>query len=269
MASPSWHRHLRRSRARARRQVRGAKLRCTQLLRKALRLLSSHHSGPRSSLGMSQWQQGRGRGKYYADQQGTDYWSYWSGSPATWQKHKQKQQQQAQDKRAFPHYDARQVDVKKGEQDGLVQIMEVRQPGVSSDAILVKDLQHLVNQARKAEQKVILAEQSTKQAQWRQYEADMREAFLKEKQRHQDALANLEAELLRAVQAQDDARSRVRALGAGPAECRGALGLLSSGGCSGCRLGGRWFANRCTVQRGLAAFSALLLQPQPLCPRPL
>ena len=215
--SPAWHRHLRRGRARARLQVRTAKLRCSALSRKALALLSSHHSGPRDPLGMSQWQHGRGKGKYQADYQGSDYWSHWSGSPATWQKHKQKQQQQSQDKGAFPQYDARQVDVKQAERENLVQITEVRQPGTSSDATLVKDLQHLVNQARKAEQKVkrILTDQCTKQAQWSQYEKDMKQAFLKEKQRHQEALSHLEDELLRAVQVQDEARARVRTLAAG------------------------------------------------------
>ena len=167
---------------------------------------------------MSQWHQGRGQAKYYANQQASDYWSYWSGSPATWQKHKQKQQQQQQDKHAFPHYDARQVDVKPGASEDLVQVLEIRQPGASSDTTLVKDLQQLVNQARKAEQKVkrLLSDQAMRQAQWSQYERDMREAFLKEKQRHQEAVGHLEEELVRAAKAQDDARARVRAFAAQP-----------------------------------------------------
>ena len=183
-------------------------------------MLGTHHSGPRTTLGMSQWQQGRGKAQYYAGQQGSDYWSYWAGSPATWQKHKQRQhqKQQQQDKTAFPQYDARQVDLKHGASEDLIQVMEVRQQGSNPDATLVRDLQHLVNQARKAEQKVkrLLSDQSMKQAQWSQYERDMREAFLKEKQRHQDAVAHLEEELVRAVQTQDEARARARAFAAQP-----------------------------------------------------
>ena len=119
---------------------------------------------------------------------------------------------------------------KKAAAEDLVQVVEIRH-STGSDATLVRDLQQLVNQARKAEQKVkrLVGEKATKASQWCQYERDIKEAFLKERQRHLDAVAHLEEEIAKALSAQDDARARVRAAAAGGDQAAPAPAEASAG----------------------------------------
>ena len=86
-----------------------------------------------------------------------------------------------------------------------------------ADDNLVRDLQACVNQARKAESRVkkILSDQALRAAQWDRYEKDVRTAFLSERKRHEANLEKLDAELSAALQAQEEARAKVRSAASG------------------------------------------------------
>ena len=161
---------------------------------------------------MYQWQGGRGKGKQRDQGQDSGYWSYWPGSQQAWNKQKQKNQQAQQ---SFPHYDSREI--AQNTQAGDVLILEVKNAATGSDATLVRDLQQLVNQARKAEQRLkkLHGDRKRKELQWVQYEKDIKESFLQEKQRHQDTLHTLDEEIEKAARAQDEARARVRIAASG------------------------------------------------------
>ena len=161
---------------------------------------------------MYTWQGGRGRGKNAQSQDG-GYWSYWSGSQQAWNQQKNKNQQSQQN---FPHYDSREVD-KNAQNGDLIQVLEIRPPAVGTDATLVRDLQQLVNQARKSEQKLkkLQGDRARREAQWAQYEKDIKESFLQERQRYQDALVSLDEEIVKATSLQNEARARVRSAAAG------------------------------------------------------
>ena len=69
-----------------------------------------------------------------------------------------------------------------------------------------------MNAARKAEAKVkkISADREQRLAQWARYQKEVREAFLSEHRRHTSNMQQLEADMVKALAAQEEARSKVR-----------------------------------------------------------
>ena len=81
-----------------------------------------------------------------------------------------------------------------------------------------------MNSARKTEQRVkkLTQERQTKSQQWRDWEADLRKTYAKEKARYKAALEKNEMEMQQALQAQASARMAVREIACGAQEesCR-------------------------------------------------
>ena len=107
-------------------------------------------------------------------------------------------------------YDKLKVD-QQSQKEELAQVMSSAHAQSSADSI-VRDLQHCVNLARKAEGRVkrLLSEKALKNAQWEQYQRDVRSAFAAEKKRHSQNLEKISQELEQALRNQEDARSKVR-----------------------------------------------------------
>ena len=89
-----------------------------------------------------------------------------------------------------------------------------------TDAGLLQALQKAVNSARKTEQRVkkLTQERQTKSQQWRDWEADLRKTYAKEKARYKAALEKNEMEMQQALQAQASARMAVREIACGAQE---------------------------------------------------
>ena len=143
-----------------------------------------------------------GRGK---KGNGAGSWDYWHGS---WQKDKNGAGNPP--KTVLAPYDQQKV---AAQNQGLVLVQgaEGADHG-TTDTSLVKELQASVNAARKAESRVkkIAQEKQLRAAQWRQYEQEVRTAFLSERRRHFQQLAQLDADMERALTAQTEARAKVR-----------------------------------------------------------
>ena len=151
-------------------------------------------------------------------QHGTDSWGYWSGSrqQAPWKQDKQNKDKSnnstaAASKSVLAPYDQTKVGQLGQDSQALVQV--ISSSGSAGDVGLVKQLQSCVNAARKAETKVkkLCQDKQVRIAQWRQYEQDVKSAFLAERQRHLSTLEQLEVDISKALTAQEDARAKVRA----------------------------------------------------------
>ena len=133
------------------------------------------------------------------------YWDYWHGA---W--YKDKPPPSRETKTLLVPYDQLQVD-SRSQNAELEQMLSSTGAHGSADSI-VKSLQQCVNAARKAENRVkkLLSDKALKNAQWERYQKDVRAAFTAEKRRHNQHLEKLEQELLKAVEVQEEARTRVR-----------------------------------------------------------
>ena len=177
-------------------------------------LLEAHHSAPRYNLGISH----RVMGWDKKGQHGANSWGYWSGSrqQAPWKQDKQDKDKgnnstAAASKSVLAPYD--QTKLGQPGQDSQTLVQVISSSGTDGDAGLVKQLQSCVNAARKAETKVkkLLQDKQVRVAQWRQYEQDVKSAFLAERKRHLGMLEQLEADTSKALAAQEEARAKVRA----------------------------------------------------------
>ena len=205
------------ARSKARRRVRCAALKGIPAACRDLYLLEAHHSAPiytsvirPSAMGWDK-QKDKQRAK-----PGSGYWDYWRGTQQQWGKDKQQDHHQ-QAKQVLVPYDKVKVEVKDGQATdrGVGQQMAGH---TGQEDLLLKHMQTCVNQARKAENKVkrLQADHQHRVLQWKQYEQDVRSAFMAERARHQRDLEQLGGELEQALQQQEAARMKVRLAAQGP-----------------------------------------------------
>ena len=144
-------------------------------------------------------------------------WSYWPGTWQNgWKKDRYKNPGQQETQSLLVPYDKVKVE-QKAFKDAEGSQASNPIAGAPGEDTLVRDLQNCVNQARKAEGRVkkLVQDRQQRLAQWNQYERNVRAEFLKERARHQQDVEQIEAELGRAVQAQEAARAKVRAAAQG------------------------------------------------------
>ena len=213
--SPSWHRKRRALRARCRTRIRKARRAGVPPARRDLLLLSGHHSRPRyrETLPMSQTWGGKGGRN----------WNYWHGAWSPRAQQQQDQQQQppwhrkpkpegknAQGQALFPAYDAKRPP--KNNAQPASDLLTVVSTSSSKDHTLIKDMQKVLNTARKAEQKVsrLREDKAAKIQMWEEWEHQLKQQYLTESRRHQANLDALDRDLEAALVAQDLARDEVR-----------------------------------------------------------
>ena len=214
LASPCWHRHLRTKRSRARARIHRARRRGRSPLAADLKLLALHHTAPRyrelskrprlvllsghmGKQGKAPWRQGKQDG--YG---GSSNWSYWKGSWAAGSPNRH------QDPVSIPSYD--QTQLKDNHPPASVM------PGISSreDPELMKAIQKALTTTRKADQKIqkVLQSKAQKEAQWKQYGYEMKQAYDREHKKYQQDLTRLDADLEAAMQQGSEAAELVKQL---------------------------------------------------------
>ena len=111
-----------------------------------------------------------------------------------------------EDRPAFPRYDARQLDLSQPTHQ-LIEIKDTR----SEPRGLAGELQLIVNQARKYEQRLNSLQKNRQQrlAQWDKYESDIKKSYQAEKERHQKALARIEEDLSSVKQQYDQVQDQM------------------------------------------------------------
>ena len=126
---------------------------------------------------------------------------YWRGSYSVAQSSPKKEH-------AFPQYDQRRPAHSATEPRRALATADAP----SEDTGYVQLLQSGLNSARKAEQKVASLQKAieAKRNQWAKYLEDMKEAWMKESQRHARNVAQLEEDLDKALRLQDAARAELR-----------------------------------------------------------
>ena len=160
---------------------------------------------------MGKWRQGKDKDA------GWDYWhGSWSASPGQGGRAPWKQKEGPSPGPSIAAYDAKKA------------LPEQSNPGqyalpLDRNATLVQDLQRAVNSARKAEQRVkkIQMEKAERQSQWRNWEAELRRTFSKEKGRYVAALGRLDQEMTEALTQQEKARELLRSAASGQEVSRG------------------------------------------------
>ncbi|CAE7446249.1 unnamed protein product [Symbiodinium sp. CCMP2592] len=177
---------------------------------KDIQVLEKHHSKPRYRRGDTDamGRGGKGQGRSSGGQQ--DYGGYrlWKGaySPSQRPWRNNQADESWHGKPAFPSYTAMPRPPPK-ETHTHVAMPELHTPGS-----MVHDLQELLNGARRAEQKVarIVQARDREQAQYQEFQKQMKESFLKEKQRFAKSEARYEKDIADAVDEQNRARLLVR-----------------------------------------------------------
>ena len=111
---------------------------------------------------------------------------------------------------ARPHYDAIVLHGDKIKKAAKEELSHVE----SQDALLRREVQKALSQARKADARVrrLKEERTTREAQWEQYVKDSRDAFPAEKLRHEKHLQRIEEEIKGTVEAGKEASTQVQAL---------------------------------------------------------
>ena len=164
-------------------------------------------------------------------------WGYWQGafSPKSqWQKwgghkgdgkqnkHGEGQNQQ-QSEPLFPAYDnkkggAAKVQTSQSSGSDLLTVVS----STSFENTMIKDLQKLLNVARKSEQKVLKIQQDRTERvrMWKDWERQLKQCYVAERQRHISSLEGLDKDLREAISQQESAREEVRraATGQAPAQ---------------------------------------------------
>ena len=118
-------------------------------------------------------------------------WGVWRGAWSPSQRHGSWRKEGEYSAPAFPKYDSRQV-----EPDQL--LVEVKSTTkASGHRGLANELQSVINQARKMENRLSGLEDSRKRrlAQWQQYQTDLQKSFKEEKERFQKAVSKLDADI--------------------------------------------------------------------------
>ena len=111
----------------------------------------------------------------------------------------------------FPAYDAKRPAPKANMQQ-QPDLLTVVGTSSTKDQSLVRDMQKVLNAARKAEQKVarIKEDKATKVRMWEEWEVQLKQQYLAESKRHQANIESLDRDLEAALKAQDMARAEVR-----------------------------------------------------------
>ena len=162
---------------------------------------------------------GHSRGQYDAY-----YWQYWDGAWSPRQKWAKDPGSAIQ--AIFPAYDDRVLAQRlkheltggKGSKDKGAFLRDATDLDSSDPgAALVPGVQDTLNLARKAEQKVrsLTRTRQQKQALWTKYEEDLKMSLMKQYSRHQRDMERLSEELALAMQAQESARAKLRAIALG------------------------------------------------------
>ena len=151
-------------------------------------------------------------------------WHYWHGawSPRAtappdqqqppWHRKPNKQQDKhLQGQALFPAYDAKRPAPKANMQQ-QPDLLTVVSTSSTKDQSLVRDMQKVLNAARKAEQKVARTKEdkATKVRMWEEWEVQLKQQYLAESKRHQANIESLDRDLEAALKAQDMARAEVR-----------------------------------------------------------
>ena len=113
---------------------------------------------------------------------------------------------------AFPRYDATALAPARSQKGkGKYQDSTEYGDGQPED-MLVPDMQELLNNARKAEQRVrqLARQKDAKAAQWKAYLAKLKKAYLEEHHRHTRDLQRITEDYAKAMTAQDAARAEIR-----------------------------------------------------------
>ena len=196
--SPSWHRHLRQRRSKARQLLRlGGILSWKQRL-----LLANHHATPLGQrIRLLPYHMGRGRknnntdrpwrqsqdGGYYGSYGGTDF-KLWKGAYQASPRGPKPSKPQTP---AFPPYDASWQN-----SAALMEVQPAPKPPPSGGGI-VYDVQHAINAARKLEQRLQKARSELLQRgrAWDSWVLNMRTAYAKEQERHASVQRRLNSEI--------------------------------------------------------------------------
>ena len=215
ISSPAWHRRQRQARARVRKKVKAYRAGLCAFPKRACYQLLYHLSQPCSRELMGD--------KWRSSEAGR--WGYWPGafSPRPpWHKDKRKDRQgkntDAQGEESlFPAYDNKKGGTSKVKVQAGEDLVTVLSSTRSQDTI-VRDLQKLLNTARKAENRVakVQADRAEKVKQWKEWEQQLKRCYSSEKQRHSANLASLDKELAEAIEQQELARQEVRLMASGP-----------------------------------------------------
>ena len=112
---------------------------------------------------------------------------------------------------AFPAYDAKKVPGAKSTPAAPPELLTVVATSTNQDS-LVRNMQRVLNTARKAEGKVtrLREDRAEKVKMWEAWEQQLKQAYLTEGKRHQQNLDTLDRELSMALAAQERAREDVR-----------------------------------------------------------
>ena len=217
IASPSWHRKLRLKRAKARASVRLG-LPVSRLQRD---LLSRHHgTDPHFRALLRGFPVRMGRGSKQGSQQGGQQWRQGEHGYRVWPGAYSPQQPQARDKRpwrsdvsrpttSFPSYASVSLPVEK---TAPTRNPSERSGGRAGNTSATPAIQTALNHTRKAEGKVNRLRDALQESGllWQEYEAQMKEAFRKERVRFAKDRERLEKEILEAEEAQELARQGLR-----------------------------------------------------------
>ena len=177
LSSPPWHRRERLRRASCRASIRRRRERRLQPLERHLRPLEGHHSQPRYRRSM-----GKRGGGWHTDNQ---KWQLWGGakspSQRPWRYGPGSQGSQGsqgfQDSR-FPAFDAEYVELPANGHE--IAKKEFDATGTDDGAYsMLQDLQSMLNNARKAENRVAKACKSREltKAQWQRFEEKLRQTY--------------------------------------------------------------------------------------------
>ena len=204
--SPNWHRAARRRRAKARKRVWKARRQGAAPPARDLRELAEHHSRP----GYRELQEPMGKaGKWGAgwksqtSYHGHEAWPEYYGSHSDYYGRPHKWTAEPSGS-AFPTFEMMTVGRAKGDsQDPHAPAAEG--PGGNGD--FVKHVQKLVNNVRRAEQKMRkqVAEQQQTDEKWAQFQKELKTAFMKERTKYKDRMDRLLKEKEEARAAQENA----------------------------------------------------------------
>ena len=222
--SPSWHRRLRKRRSRARALTRaGGKL----SLRQKAALLRHHGTPPSQACTLHPWSVPRALaprdmgGKKQQWQDGwasaQPSWQLWRGARSPQQRPWRSTQGRVDQSGYFPAFDSLQVTNAEDRVDGRPGKESV-QPTARHQ--MLRDLQSMVNGARKAETRLAraVAAREKTQAQWQKFLSDMKASYLREHKRYENAMNRHDKEVADANEGQEQVYGIIRQTAFGRAE---------------------------------------------------
>ena len=214
VASPGWHRRLRKRRSSARARVRAARLRGRLPRIQDIWLLQAHHTAPRYREARLFTRRLMGKtAPWKAGQngQGQQSWSYWRGS---WGSPSQGQGQ-ANKQLQMPRYDQVQLQDDASWAQPAPNALGTAGPPASADSgDLMRAIQKALTATRKVDQKMrkIGQDRDQKERQWRQFAAEMKATYEKEHRKYRADLQRLDQDLEMVLRQGQEAAETVKAL---------------------------------------------------------